>query len=68
LGNLPILGNLSSAIVWIWPYHVSWFFSVFFVTVSSTPICRLIVTFLILSFRDIVEDLLRAINIYYELK
>ena len=55
-----ILGNLPSAILWTWPYHVSWFCSVSFIIGSSNPICRLIVTFLILSFRDILEDLLRA--------
>ena len=55
-----ILGSLSSAILWTWPYHVSWFCSISFITVSSSPICYLIVTFLILSFLDILEDLLRA--------
>ena len=42
-----ILGSLSSAILWTWPYHVSWFCSVSFIIVSSRPICCLIVTFLI---------------------
>ena len=42
-----ILGNLSSAIRWTWPYHVSWFCSISFIIVSSSPICCLIVTFLI---------------------
>jgi hypothetical protein len=32
------LGNLPSAILWIWPYHVSWFCSVSFITVPSSPI------------------------------
>ena len=55
-----ILGNLPSAILWIWPYHVRWFYSISLVIVSSSPICCLIVTFLIPSFLDILEDLLRA--------
>jgi len=55
-----ILGNIPSAILWTWPYHVSWFCSIYFIIVSSSPICCLIVTFLILSFLDILEDLLRA--------
>jgi hypothetical protein len=54
------LGNLPSAILWTWPYHVSWFCSVSFIIVSSSPICCLIVTFLILSFLDILHYLLRA--------
>ena len=29
---------------WTWPYHVSWFCSISFITVSSNPICCLIVT------------------------
>jgi hypothetical protein len=45
-----ILGNLPSAILWTWPYHVSWFCSISFLIVFSSPICCLIVTFLILSF------------------
>jgi hypothetical protein len=24
------LGNLPSTILWTWPYHVSWFCSIFF--------------------------------------
>ena len=55
-----ILGNLHSAILWTWPYHVSWLCSISFIIVSSIPICCLIVTFLILSFLDILEGLLRA--------
>ena len=55
-----ILGNLPSVILWTWPYHVSWFCSISFTIGSSNPICCLIVTFLILSFLDILEDLLRA--------
>ena len=55
-----ILGRLPSSILWTWPYHVSWFCSVSFITVYSSPICCLIVTVLILSFLDILEDLLRA--------
>jgi len=43
-----ILGNLPSAILWTWPYHASWFCSISFIIVSSSPICFLIVTFLIL--------------------
>jgi hypothetical protein len=43
------LGNLPSVILGTWPYHVNWFFSVSFIIVSSSPICCLIVTFLILS-------------------
>ena len=55
-----ILGNLPSTTLWTWPYHVSWFCSISFTIVSASPICCLIVTFLILSFLDILEDLLRA--------
>ena len=55
-----ILGSLFSAILWTWPYHVSWFCSITFIIVSSSPIFCLIVTFLILTFLDILEDLLRA--------
>jgi len=55
-----ILGNLLSAILWTWPYHVSWFCSISFTIVSSRPICCLIVTFLILSFPDILKDILRV--------
>jgi hypothetical protein len=55
-----ILGNLPSAILWTWPCHVSWFCSISFIIVSSSPICFLIVTFLIQSFLDILEDLLGA--------
>jgi len=41
--------------------HTMWAGSVqSFIIVSSSPICCLIVTFLILSFLDILEDLLRA--------
>jgi hypothetical protein len=54
------LGNIPSAILWTWPYHVSWFCSISFITVFSSPICCLTVTFLILSCLDIQEDLLRA--------
>ena len=43
-----ILGNLPSTILWTWPYHLSWFCSISFLIVSSSPICFLIVTFLIL--------------------
>jgi hypothetical protein len=28
------LGNLLSAILWKWPYHVSWFCSISFIIVS----------------------------------
>ena len=42
-----------------WPYHVNRFCSISSTIVSSSPICCLIVTFLILSFLDILEDLLR---------
>ena len=55
-----ILGDLPSAILWTWPCHVSWFCSISFIIVSSSAICCLIATFLILSFLDILEDLLRA--------
>ena len=55
-----ILGNLPFAILWTWSYYVSWFCSISFTIGSSNPICCLIVTFLILSFLDILEDLLRA--------
>ena len=41
-----ILSNLPSAILWTWPYHVSWFCSISFIIGSSNPICCLIVTFL----------------------
>ena len=30
-----ILGNLPSAILWTWPYHVSWFCSISFIIGSS---------------------------------
>jgi len=40
-----ILGNLPSTILWTWPYHVSWFCSISFIIVSSSPICCLIVHF-----------------------
>jgi len=57
-----ILGSLPSAMLWTWPYHVSWFCSVSFIVVSSSSISCLIliVTFLILSFLYILKDLLRA--------
>jgi len=32
-----ILGNLPSAILWTWPYHVSWFCSISFIIGSSNP-------------------------------
>jgi len=35
-----ILGSLSSAILWTWPYHVSWFCSISFIIVSSSPIIK----------------------------
>ena len=38
-----ILGNLPSAILWTWPYHVSWCCSISFIIVSSSLICCLIV-------------------------
>jgi hypothetical protein len=50
------LGNLPSAILWTWQYHLSWLCSISFINVSSSPICCLIVTFLILSFLDILEE------------
>ena len=40
-----ILGSLSSAILWTWPYHVSWFWSISLIIVSSSPVCCLIVIF-----------------------
>ena len=42
-----MLGNLPSASLLIWPYHVRWLCLISFVIVSSSPICCLIVTFLI---------------------
>jgi hypothetical protein len=48
------LGNLPSAILWTWPYHVSWFCSISFIIGSSNPISCLIATILILSFLDIL--------------
>jgi hypothetical protein len=39
------LGNLLSAILRTWPYHVSWFCSISFIIVSSSPVCCLVVTF-----------------------
>jgi len=57
-----ILGNLPSAILWTWPYHVSWFCSISFTVVSSSPICCLIVTFLILSFLNILEESMHSYN------
>jgi hypothetical protein len=44
------LGSLPSAILWTWPYHVSWFCSISFIIVSSSPICCLIVIFLFLRY------------------
>ena len=32
---IAILGNLPSAILWTWPYHVSWFCSISFIIGSS---------------------------------
>ena len=55
-----ILGNLPSVIHWTWPYHVSWFCSIYFIIGCSNPICCLIVTFMIHSFLYILDDLLRA--------
>jgi len=55
-----ILGNLPFAILWTWLHLVSWFWSISFIIVYSSPINCLIVTFLILSFLDILEDHLRA--------
>jgi len=55
-----ILVNLPATILWTWPYHVSWFCLTYFIIVSSSPICCLIVTFLILYFLDILEDPLRT--------
>ena len=43
-----ILGSFSSAILWTWPYHVSWFCSISFIIVSSSPICYLIVIIIII--------------------
>ena len=40
-----ILGNLPSAILWTWPYHVSWFCSFSFTIGSSNPILYLLYTF-----------------------
>ena len=57
-----ILGNLPSAILCTWPYHVSWFCSISFTIGSSNPICCIIVTFLILYFLVILEDLLRVLQ------
>jgi hypothetical protein len=34
-----ILGNLSSAILWTWTHHITWFYSIYFIIVSSSPIC-----------------------------
>jgi hypothetical protein len=50
------LDNLPSAILWTWPYHVSWFCSISFIVGSSNSICCLIVTSLILPFLDILEE------------
>jgi len=55
-----VLGNLPSAVLWTWTYHVSWFCSVSFIIVFSSLIYCLIVTFLIIYFLDILQDLLRA--------
>ena len=52
--SMLFFGSLPSAILWTWPYHVSWFCSIMFIIVSSNQICCLIVTFLILSFLDIL--------------
>ena len=61
-----ILGNLPSAILWTWPYHISWFCSISFIIGSSNPICCLMVTFLILSFLHILEDILRPYIVYMQ--
>ena len=34
-----ILGNLPSAILWTWPYHVSWFCSIALIIGTPNPIC-----------------------------
>ena len=60
-----ILGNLSSAILWTWPYHASWFCSISFIIGSSNLVCCLIFAFLILSFLDILENLLFKIIYIY---
>ena len=60
-----ILGNLPSAILWTWPHHVSWLYSISFIIRSSNPICCLIVTFLILSFLDILEDLVTSTKTFF---
>ena len=41
-----ILGNLHSAILQTWPYHVSWFCSFSLIIGSSNPICRCLTTYL----------------------
>ena len=58
-----IFDNLPSAILWTWPYNVSWFCSISFIIGSFNSIFCLIVTFLILPFLDILEDLFRASSI-----
>ena len=60
ISSIQFFFGLPHAILWIWPYHLSWFCSISFIIGSSNPICCLIVTFLILSFLDILEDLLRT--------
>ena len=54
------LDKIPSYILWTWPYYLSWYCSVSFIICSSNPICCLMVTFVILSFLDILEDLLRT--------
>ena len=59
-----ILGSLSSAILWTWPYHVSWFCSISFIIVSSSPICCLTVTFL----SDLKQNRRFPIDFQYQTK
>jgi hypothetical protein len=54
------MGNFPCAILWTWPYHVRWFCTISFTIVSSSPVYCLVFTFLILSFLDNLDDLLRA--------
>ena len=55
-----ILGSHSSVILWTWPCHMTCFCSISFIIVSSSQMCCLVIIFLILSFLDILEDLLRT--------
>jgi hypothetical protein len=61
------LGSLPSAILWTWPCYVNWFCSITFIIVSSSPICRLIVTFLILSYLILLCTILTVFSLIHNI-